>query len=128
MKPLPHELYFFQGLIPEAQTLSEQSQGQGKDTVQELIELRKGHDLLKEHVKDLEDTLISGDLPDNAADAELELPHARTSLKEHNTMIRAKQNLLGISDHERLDMLLDNPYYTVLMNACAKKMRLQEKL
>ncbi|KAG6905812.1 hypothetical protein DXG01_000595 [Tephrocybe rancida] len=128
VKPLPCELYFFQGLIPEAQTLSEQSRGQGKDAVQELIELRKGRDLLKEHVKDLEDTLISGDSPDNAADAELELPCARASLKERNTKIRAKQNLLGISDHERLGKLLDNPYYTVLMNAHAAKMRLREKL
>ncbi|KAG6914194.1 hypothetical protein DXG01_001825, partial [Tephrocybe rancida] len=113
---------------PKAQTLSEQSRGRGKDAVQELIELRKGRDLLKERVRDLEDVLISGDSPDTAADAELELPRAHASLKEHNTKIMDKQNTLGISNHQQLDKLFNNPYYTVLMNAHAAKTTLQEKL
>ncbi|KAG6904410.1 hypothetical protein DXG01_010279 [Tephrocybe rancida] len=125
-KPLPPELYFFAPL--RAQTLSEQSRGRGKDTVQELIKLRKGRDLLKEHVKDFEDVLISGDSPDAVVDAELELPCARASLKERNMKIMVKQNALGVTDCQRLDKLLDNPYYMVLMNARAAKMRLREKL
>ncbi|KAG6915516.1 hypothetical protein DXG01_011112 [Tephrocybe rancida] len=48
----------------QTKPLPQQSRGRGKDAVQELIELRKGRDLLKEHVKDLEDALISGDSPE----------------------------------------------------------------
>ncbi|KAG6807169.1 hypothetical protein H0H92_008557 [Tricholoma furcatifolium] len=112
----------------EAQTkpLPKQSKTSGRDAVEELMDLRKGRDILKERVKDLEDAVLAGG-PD-VVEAELEREEARKALKKHETSMKLKHRMLGVDQRHKLEKLLSNQYYGVLMNARAAKKRLRDRL
>ncbi|RDB27721.1 hypothetical protein Hypma_003286 [Hypsizygus marmoreus] len=115
----------------DAQTkpLPRRSRGHGKVAVEEVIRLRKGRDILKERVQELEGILIDPDAPaDIFADAEIGLERARESLLESNRRIQVKERALGINDRDELQRLISNPYIAARMNARALKQRLRDKL
>ncbi|KAG6834316.1 hypothetical protein H0H93_010514 [Arthromyces matolae] len=78
--------------------------------------------------KFLEDAVLSGDPGDDSLTAEADLAKAHMALKERNLQITNKSATLGVSDRQKLERLLENPYFTVLMNMRAVKKRLLEKL
>ncbi|KAG6835143.1 hypothetical protein H0H93_004459, partial [Arthromyces matolae] len=100
----------------------------GKDALQAIIDLRKGRDVLKERIKFLEEAVLSGDSGDDVITAEADLAKERVALRERNAQITHKQAMLGVSDRQKLERLLENPYYTVLTNMRALQKRLLEKL
>ncbi|KAG6822572.1 hypothetical protein H0H92_013338, partial [Tricholoma furcatifolium] len=54
--------------------------------------------------------------------------HSRNALKWHETTLRAKYRALGIDQRHRLEKLVLNKYYGVLINARAAKKRLRDRL
>ncbi|KAG6822788.1 hypothetical protein H0H92_012597, partial [Tricholoma furcatifolium] len=110
----------------ETLPLPKQSKNAGRDAVEHFMELRKARDILKERVAELLGAMTTGG--SDAVEAELELEDARNALKRHETTLRAKYRALGIDQRHRLEKLISNKYYGVLINARAAKKRLRDRL
>ncbi|RDB16024.1 hypothetical protein Hypma_003465 [Hypsizygus marmoreus] len=115
----------------KAQTkpLPRRSKGRGREAVEQVIRLRKGRDVLKDRVRELEAVLIDPyATPDMFADAEMGLETAKVSLEESNVRVGRKERALGIEDRVELQRLLKSPFIATRMNARALKQRLRDKL
>ena len=93
------------------------------------MRLHKVHDILKQHVEDIENSIIelSTDLA-TMMDAERRLEEARTTLRQAEAKVKSKENALGVDKRAELRKLTRSAFIAARMNALALKIRLRERL
>ncbi|KAG6914104.1 hypothetical protein DXG01_002408 [Tephrocybe rancida] len=113
----------------QTKSLPCQSRNTGKDAVKELIQLCETRDGLKKQQREYDALIEDENTPvDEYTDAKNELGSVRSRLRELTAKIRGKQSALGVTDHARLEKLLNNPFLTARMSALALKQCLCDRL
>lgn len=91
--------------------------------------MRKARDILKNRIRDLEDTISDECSEDYViAEAEVSLPEVRIRFEKAATQVKAAELALGVDDRVQLKRLANNPFISARMNARALKIRLRQKL
>ncbi|KAG6904344.1 hypothetical protein DXG01_010823, partial [Tephrocybe rancida] len=104
------------------QVFAGQSRNAGKDAVKELIQLRETRDGLKKRQREYDTLIEDENIPvDEYTEAKTELELVHLCLRELTAKIRDKQCTLGVTDHVRLEKLLNVPFLAARMNALALK-------
>lgn len=97
--------------------------------IERTLQLRKARDILKNRIRELEDTIADELSEDYAiAEAELSLPEARARFENSVGQVQAAEQALGVNDRAKLKRLVNDPFISARMNARALKIRLREKL
>ncbi|KAG6804882.1 hypothetical protein H0H92_001864, partial [Tricholoma furcatifolium] len=77
---------------------------------------------------------VNKTLMNHAMDADLhaeaieELAALRSNIGDITLTIKKKSDVLGVSEHTRLQKLINNPFYAARVNAIAVKTRLRDRL
>ena len=97
--------------------------------IERTLQLRKARDILKNRIRELEDTIADELSEDYAiAEAELSLPEARARFENSVGQVQAAEQALGVNDRAKLKRLVNDPFISARMNARALKIRLREQL
>ncbi|KAF8969035.1 hypothetical protein BDZ97DRAFT_1754964 [Flammula alnicola] len=109
--------------------IESRSKNNARYVVERTLQLRKARDILKNQIRELED-VISDELSKGYAivEAELALPEFCIHFQNLVAQVQAAEHALGVGDRSKLKQLVNNPFVSTRMNACALKIRLQEKL
>ncbi|KAL0568779.1 hypothetical protein V5O48_013194, partial [Marasmius crinis-equi] len=113
----------------QTKPLPKQSTKQGKNAVEEVLRLRSSVDILTTRVRELEDVTVDlGEPQYKVASAQVELPGAKSKLREAQRSLKSKESALGVEGKRRIEHLAQSPFIQHRMNALALKTRLREKL
>lgn len=128
-QPLPRTLLAQCINMVELTYYKGRSKNQGRTAVEEVLRLRKACEAQQEHVLELQ-RLISNPSSDaySYAIATTRIQEAKRTLTGLQSRRRGKERQLGVDQAAELSRLVNNPYFSLRMNAMALKTRLRDKL